>query len=396
MRILFLCHRIPYPPDKGDKIRSWHEVEWLARRHEVDLFTLIDDAADEAHVPALAARVRRLVTARIRPSRAPLSPVAALRALVAGDALSVARFRSAELGSAVREALARERYDVALAYSSQMAPYLDGASVPTVADFVDLDSEKWAAYARAARFPMRSIFTREARAVRALEKRVAERAAATIVCAKGEEDDLRKFAAPKRVVTISNGVDAEYFAPNAAVARGALVTFTGAMDYRANADAVVAFVRDSWPAIRAARPDARFRIVGSNPLPEVRALTAEDGVEVTGRVPDVRPHLQSASVAVAPLAVARGIQNKVLEALAGATPVVATSAALAGIGRAAPGVAAADGPRELAVEALRLLADPALRDARGRAGRAHVVSEWGWAPRLSLLEQILREASVTR
>lgn len=394
MKLLFLCHRIPYPPDKGDKIRSYHELHFLAARHDVDLITTLDDPADQRHVPTVAAMVRRSTVVPLGRGAAALR---AAFALVTGRTATEAWFTPTALRTAVRSALLREHYDAVLVFSSAHARVALAGDAPAVLDFVDVDSSKWSAYA-AACAPWswrRWIYGLEAARMRRLEASTSATAAATIVCAQREVAALRAFASPRRLELIPNGTDTAAFAPDAGVAREELVVFSGAMDYRANAEAVVWFARETWPLVRAQRPHARFAIVGSNPGPNVQALAALDGIVVTGRVERVQPWLQRARVAVAPLQVARGIQNKVLEALACATPVVATPAALEGI-PGVRGVVAAATPNDLARAVVELLRRPEDAVALGAEGRAFVLAESTWDARLSRLDEVLREAASSR
>ncbi|MFG0319034.1 MAG: TIGR03087 family PEP-CTERM/XrtA system glycosyltransferase [Planctomycetota bacterium JB042] len=389
MRILYLCHRIPFPPDKGDKIRSYHQVEHLGRRHEVDLFTLIDDPADRRHVDPLRGLVGRRTVEEIDP---PAARVRALIGLATGEPLSVRAFRNAPLRDAVRRAFAEEAYDLAFVFSSNMVPYLDGFEGPRVLDYVDVDSAKWTAYADGAALPLRWLYAREGRRLRSVEAAAAARAELTVVCAEKEEEELLRFASPRRVEVVPNGTDVTRFSPGATDVPPFDVVFTGAMDYRANVDAIVWFADECLPRIRERRPETGLSIVGSNPTREVRALGERPGVTVTGRVEEVPPYLRAARVAVAPLRVARGIQNKVLEAMACGTPVVATGAALGGIG-APPAVARADDPAAFADAVAALLADEAVRTARGREGREWVVQHFDWEARLGQLEALLVEAA---
>ncbi|MBL8766159.1 MAG: TIGR03087 family PEP-CTERM/XrtA system glycosyltransferase [Planctomycetes bacterium] len=394
MKLLFLCHRIPYPPDKGDKIRSYHELRWLAARHDVDLITTLDDPADRRHVATVSAMVRRATIVEL-----PRVPAAlrAMASIAVGRSATEAWFTPASFRAAFREAIATTRYDAVLVFSSAHARLALSCGVPAVLDFVDVDSSKWTAYARsqAPWSPRRWIYAIEGARMAALEARTSASAYATVVCAQREVEALRAFATPRRLELVPNGTDTEVFRPDPAVAREPLVVFSGAMDYRANADAVLWFATEAWPRIRERVPQARFSIVGSNPGPAVRALAERDGIEVTGRVERVQPWLQRARVAVAPLQVARGIQNKVLEALACGTPVVATPAALEGIPGSRGTVAAAT-PEELADAVVKLLATPPLADRLGADGRAFVLEASTWDSRLSRLDELLREAASSR
>ena len=390
MRLLYLCHRIPYPPDKGDKIRSYHQVEYLGRRHEVDLFSLVDDPSDLIHLPGLTKLVRSVTVERLRPRRARL---ASLSGLLTGEPMSVVYFRNRSLLRAVRRALATGAYDLAMVFSSAMASYLNGWEGPRALDFVDLDSAKWLAYAdQLGRSPLGLVYRREGRSLQKLERRLAERAELTLFCAPREEQDLRSFSNPRNALTVPNGTDLEYFTPGTAELPSIDLIFTGAMDYRANVDAVVWFARAVLPLVRARRGPTELCIVGSNPARSVRALGRDPEITVTGRVPDVRPYLRSALVSVAPLRVARGIQNKVLEALACGLPVVASPAALGGLGEAR-GVLVGPTPEEQADLICRLLSDPPLRRELARAGRTFVAENFRWEAQLERIDRLLESAA---
>lgn len=233
-------------------------------------------------------------------------------------------------------------------FSSSMGQY--GENLPLreggarVMDFCDVDSDKWQQYSNSHGFPLRLVYAREARLLSQIEARFVSEFDATLVISDMEEKILRGVigGASERLRVVPNGVDTGYFDPSLSFASpfsgGALpIVFTGAMDYHANVDGVRWFATAILPAIQRRNPAAVFVVVGSNPSAEVRALAARPGIVVTGRVADVRPYLGHAAVVVAPLRIARGVQNKVLEALAMARPVVATENAVQGI----PGIAQA-------------------------------------------------------
>ncbi|MCU0886854.1 MAG: TIGR03087 family PEP-CTERM/XrtA system glycosyltransferase [Rubritepida sp.] len=335
-RLLFLAHRIPYPPVKGEKIRAWHMLERLARRFTMDLGFLVDDGADLAHLPFLRAQFGEVQAARI-PSRRAAAARALLRARP-GRPLSLGWFHDPALAGWVREGLAARRWAGAFVYSSAAAPYVMGpaaaAALPRrVLDLVDVDSAKWSAYAEDARFPMREVWRREARTLLAFERRAVREFDASLLVSP---DEVRHFEAlapdcAGRVTPVENGVELGRFDPATPCEDPfggvpALV-FTGTMDYRPNVEAVAWFAAEVMPRLP---PPVTFWIVGANPAPAVRALASER-VRVTGSVPDVRPYLAHAAAAVAPLRIARGIQNKVLEAMAMARPVVATPQAFEGV-----------------------------------------------------------------
>lgn len=395
--LLFLAHRIPYPPDKGDKIRSWHLLRHLAERATVHLGAFVDDPADMAHADRLRAICGEV---QLRPlTRAGRWP-RALRGLARGEALSVALYQDQVMADWVRQILRERRVGGIFAFSSQMAPYalphLRGRR--SVMDFVDVDSEKWRQYAaEAGPGPRRLIYAREARLLLALEKEAARRFDASLFVSPAEAALFRRLAGAdaQDLRSLSNGVDFDYFDPAAdfgppAGAGSPTVVFSGAMDYRPNVDAALWFAKAVWPRVRAVRPQAAFKIVGAKPVAELRKLDGCDGIVVTGRVDDMRPHLAGAEVVVAPLRIARGVQNKVLEAMAMAKPVVATSAAFEGIEAAAgEHLLVEDDPVAFADRVVELADHPLRARAMGAAARRRVTERYAWTANLAALDELL-------
>lgn len=386
--ILFLAHRVPYPPDRGDKIRSFHMLRHLAKHRRVHLAAFADDPRDMRR-PELAAITASCAIVRRSKSQA----VAGVQALASGRPLSLTAFDDAAMRRAVQAVLAREDIDTIFVFSSQMAQYLPAETrAKVIMDFVDMDSAKFLAYAQGARGPMRWVYAREAQLLKAYETAVAARAVASLFVSDAEAALFRQNTGAESVRAIENGIDTALFDPSAGFERvdagSALIVFTGQMDYRPNVEAVTWFADEIMPRIRAAHPEARFAIVGRNPGAAVQALAKREGVIVTGEVADVRGWLAAAAVVVAPLKLARGIQNKVLEAMAMARPVVASSAAAEGIdhaGTIAIGVTAAD-----LVEAVTLLlSDRQTATELGREARAQVIARYGWDARLAPLDALL-------
>jgi sugar transferase (PEP-CTERM/EpsH1 system associated) len=394
--LLYLTHRIPYPPNKGDKVRSHHLLRFLAARYAVHLGTFVDDEADRVHAGALGPLCASLHVASIRATRARMR---SLGSLLAGEALTLGYYRDDGLARWVRDTVARHGIRRAVAFSSAMAQYVTALpDVHVVVDFVDVDSAKWEEYGRTRRWPLSGLFRREGDRLLSYERAVARRADASVFVTPAEADLFRRKApeCAARVWSVHNGVDTAYFAPDAAHASPFApdedaIVFTGAMDYWPNIDAVCWFAREVLPAIRTTRPRARFHIVGMQPAPTVQALARLPGVAVTGRVPDVRPYLAHARVVVAPLRVARGIQNKVLEAMAMARPVVATSCAAEGLS-ATPGteLAVADEPPAFAAAVIEAMT-PGPAAARGMAARARVVADYDWSANLAPFARLIEE-----
>ncbi len=377
-RVLFLTHRVPFPPDKGDRIRTYHLLRQMAPRGRVWLGCLADEPVPPETLSALDGLCERVaavpVGRRARWAKAALS-------LATGASLSEGLFRSRELSRVLRQWAAEVKFDVVVASSSALGPYLRDSAlrdVPAVVDLIDVDSQKWLDFAAASRPPKKWLYRLEAARVRKAEKALAGRVRAASVVSRAEADVYDSFTHPGAATVATNGVDLAYFAPTACEEQPALA-FVGALDYLPNEDAAVWFVREMWPAIRARFPAAEFRIIGRNPTPAVRALAAVPGVNLVGQVPDVRPFVASAEVVVVPLRLARGVQNKVLEAMAMGKAVVAAPASLAAL-QTVPGVhlLSASAPREWIDSVCGLLAEPARREQLGVAARQFVEQHHHW------------------
>jgi polysaccharide biosynthesis protein PslH len=393
--LLFLAQRVPYPPAKGEKIRAFHALKYLSRRYDIHLGCLTDDPEDLRHLDTLRTLCRDV---HVAPISRRFSRLTCLTGLLTGEALSVRYFHHRGLMKWVRGVHATIRPEVTFVYSSNMAPYVLGLP-PTgtrVTDMVDVDSEKWHAFAEASTGPMRIIYRREWRKIAALEQRIARRCDLTTFVSDAEAALFIRHNpdCANRIRGVSNGVDHRYFDPaqhHEAVydtSRPNYV-FTGTMDYPPNADAVTWFATGILPLIRCSLPDARFHIVGNNPNAEVQRLARLDGVFVTGRVPDVRPYLAHATASVAPMRIARGIQNKVLEAMAMGRPVVLTRSALEGIEAESPTeVILAETQQDFAKACCQLAATPQ-GQAIGAAARARIIRDYDWDATLRRFDEVL-------
>jgi sugar transferase (PEP-CTERM/EpsH1 system associated) len=336
--LLFLTHRIPYPPNKGDKLRSFNLLKQLQRSYRVHVGAFIDDEDDWHYIDALRQMAGECYFARLTPWRAKLR---SLPALFGGTPLSLPYYRDRALQKWIDCLLSKRPVRRAVVYSGAMAQYLDGTAyrhLRRIIDFVDVDSDKWQQYAAAQTWPMNWVYRREARTLLSYERRMASTMDASVFVS-AIEAELFKRLAPEvagRVWDIHNGVDVDYFDPSQDYpqpyeADEKTIVFTGAMDYWANVDAVTWFARNIFPAVRQRVAAAHFYIVGARPSKVVFKLAELPGVKITGAVRDIRPYLAHAHVAVAPMRIARGVQNKVLEAMSMAKSVVVTSQALDGI-----------------------------------------------------------------
>ena len=389
--LLYLVHRMPYPPNKGDKVRSYHLLKHLVSKHRVFLGTFIDDPADGPYIDTLRALCAGLHVARLDPRSAKLR---SLRGLLNGEPLTLRYYRDAGLADWVDHTVREHNIGTAVVFSSSMAQYVEHRpNLRMLVDFVDVDSAKWSDYAQAHRGPLSWIYRREGKQLLSYERQVAARADASFFVTESETRLFRSLApeCTGNVEAMCNGVDADFFAPNPQrsspyAADEIALVFTGAMDYWPNIDAVTWFVQDALPALRLAWPALRFHIVGRNPTPAVLALRG-DGVQVTGTVEDVRPYLQHASVVVAPLRLARGIQNKVLEAMAMGRPVVASASCAAPIAALiGTELLAANEAADFVSAVSALLAAPSCARDIGEAARKCVLKRYSWQSHLAGIE----------
>ncbi len=383
--ILFLAHRVPFPPDRGDKIRGFNILRHLAASHSVHLVAFADEVADRDPAPEF----RRLLASCTVVPRTKANAVAAIQALATGRPVSLAMFTHPAMTAAIDEVRATATIDRVHCYSGQMAQYCP-TDLPVVMDFADVDSLKFEQLAANARQPIAWMLRREGRLLGAYERAVAARSS-TSVFVTDAEAQLFRDGGTGRIVAVENGIDANFFDPDVDFARVAtpapLIVFTGQMDYRPNIDAASWFTSSVLPGLRRDFPGVSFAIVGRAPTAAVRALASDD-VIVTGAVPDIRGWLAAASVCVAPLQIARGIQNKVLEAMAMARPVVASAAAAEGIDHEGTIRVAADAGAQ--IEAIgALLADRAAADRLGVEARAQVLRRYSWPSRLAALDALM-------
>ena len=390
-RFLLVTHRVPFPPDKGDRIRSYHLLAHLAARGVVDLASLSDAPVNSTTRAALGRLCRRVEMVPVhglgRWVRAGLS-------LARGRSLTAGLFGSARFGTLVGHWLRTNRYDAVVCFSSGVLPFVlnRGIEDRLVVDLVDVDSRKWLDYAQRATGPASLLFRLESRRVRALE-RAAGQARAVVLATRPEATLYRAFCPEGNLEVVANGVDLAYFQPTPGPVAEVGCVFVGQLDYRANILSLEWFCAEVWPLIRQRIPAATLRLVGRNPTAAVRRLGSRPGVELIGTVADVRPHLAAARIVVVPLLVARGVQNKVLEAMAMGRAVIASPGALEGLTlRPDRDVLVADAPADWERQVARLWDDPAQRDTLGRAARLHVEREHQWETTLQPFDAYLNLA----
>ena len=391
MRIFYICRRVPFPPDRGDKIAAFNAIRHLAARHEVHVFCLGDGVQDLANISGLQAYAKSVSAAPVDEFTIKLR---ALAALVTGQPLSVAALNEAKLHDAIQKKFTELRPDLIIVYSCNMAQFAEHfPNVPRIMHFGDLDSLKWPQYAERSSIPLNWIYAIEARRLLGYERHIAQIFSHALVHTEIEKHDFERLIPGIPVAVVGNGVDLDYFRSAGEAKKPASMVFTGVMDYRPNIDAVVWFCDEILPIVQANIPAANFTICGSRPAPAVRRLAKRRGVRVTGWVADARPYLDRAEIFVAPLRMARGVQNKLLEALAMGLPCVASTAARSGTAVAdGQGILATDEPREFARHVIDLLGDSDGRAEMARRARAAAVANYRWEVQLACLDQVIAAA----
>jgi len=427
MKILYLCHRIPYPPNKGDKIRSFNEIKYLSTTHEVDLACLADDPGDLKYERDLKEYCKKICIAPLKPLK---SKAKSLVSLASNRPLSVGYFYSGILQATVNHWLSSTSYDAIICFSSPMAEYIlnqstnqpINQSTKLIMDFCDVDSDKWLQYSRDSVFPLSLAYRIESRLLLRYEKRINQHFDHSVFVSQQEAElFLRLYPEARNVTVIPNGVDYNYFSPKPTLytdpqpkkpiklnklnkldkpnelnkpvnqqQNSPILLFTGAMDYYANVDGVIWFCNEIFPLIKGEFPDSQFFIVGSNPISKLKELVNRDGVTVTGFVEDIRPYYQMADVCVIPLRMARGVQNKVLEAMAMGKAVVTTA-------KAAEGIMAADGEQVLVEDTSqgffnavsKLVKDQKAGKALGTRAREFVAEKYDWSTNMKKFDTFL-------
>lgn len=379
-RVLMLVHRVPLAPDRGDRIRSFHLLRFLAERADVWLGTLADESSDPSLVAGLEALCERVSIERLNQAR---WWHGALR-LASGGAATSGLFHSARLHRTMARWLTETKFDAVVVFCSSMLAYAPRprSGCPVVVDLVDVDSEKWSDYAARSHGLARWLFGCESRRLRQLEQSLETRSTAVTLVSEAEAELLRPIAPGARVVAVPNGVNLDYFHPQSMPTeseQAKTCVFVGALDYRANIDGLIWFANEVWPGVRSTVPAARMALVGRAPTAAIERLGELPGIEVVGGVPDVRPYLARGTVAIVPLRIARGIQNKVLEAAAMQKATVVSPAALEGLGLVADrDLLVADSPAAWQQQLARVLGDADLRQRLGRAAREFVETHHSW------------------
>jgi len=386
MKILFVCHRVPFPPNKGDKIRAFNIIKFLSEKHEIYLCSSYDERIDIQARNALRKLCKEVHIFYLNPF---LSKLKAILSFLRNKPMSVGYFNSRGLKTKVEEILRKEKIDLVFAYSSPSAQYCIGKKIRKIMDFVDCDSGKWEQYGRILPPPLSYLYRREHKQLRRYEKKIIEEFDSCIVITELERNEFAKFSDTRKMQVILNGVDAGYFKPNYSNNPSRII-FTGAMDYYANVDSVVYFANRIFPRIKKDFPEVEFYIVGPRPVSEIRKLAGLDGVFIKGFVNDIRSVYDNASIAVVPsFRIAQGLQNKILEAMACGLAVVTTTKAVSCLKvKSGIEVLIADDDSDFAEKVVRLLKDKSLCLDIGKRARIYVEQYHNWQKNLSKLDNL--------
>lgn len=385
-RLLFISHRVPYPPDKGERVRALEEIKALSQHFDVTLAALDDAPAgpDDPREKALRKWCSRVIFA---PHARPAALARGALRLLGGGCVTEGFFAHCRLARTLKELTQRQPFDLVMGYSSGvLGLVLRAEAAVRIMDLVDVDSAKWRSYAATSSWPRRWLFRREAEGVEAIERCALQQCQAVTLVSQAEASLLGE--GHDNLHVIGNGVDVTYFQRDSSSPpeRCPSLVFTGTMNYRPNAEGIAWFVQEVWPGLRQRFADLTLNIVGRDPTPTVRKLSRYEGVNVTGSVPDVRPYLQSALAAVVPLRIARGVQNKVLEAMSMSLPVVGSPEALEGLDvRIGTDVLEAQTPQEWQRQIQWLLLDTHRRWAMGHAARLCVMEHYRWEAQMQRL-----------
>jgi sugar transferase (PEP-CTERM/EpsH1 system associated) len=388
MKILYVCHRVPYPPQRGGKIRPFNMISHFAQRHEVTVASIARSSEEFDESQGLRKHCKELICERVNP----LAAVA--RMLVRAPTptpSSMGYFFSPGLKSRIEKAIESEGFDLIFVHCSSVAQYVANVvGVPKILDFGDMDSQKWLVYGQVRAFPMTLAYILEGKKLEVEEKRLSRQFDLNTCTTQEELATLRGYATGVESDWFPNGVDHAYFAPSAEAYDVDSISFIGRMDYYPNQEAMLRFCKSTLPLIRQVRPNATLTIIGANPSAQIKQLSRLPGVTVTGSVSDVRPHVTRSAVNVAPLRIARGTQNKILEAMAMGVPVVTSEVAARGVDAVRDEhLLCASSPSEECAAIVSLLADPATRARLGAMGRARVLSHHDWRASMRRLDGIV-------
>ncbi len=395
MKVLYVCHRFPFPPKRGGKIRPFNMIKHLSRSHELTVASIARSDPEAHEGRGIAPYCHRYEMVQVRRPAQILRMVARLPTSTPS---SMGFFYSASLARKIDQLLQETSFDLIFVHCSSVAQYVaevDG--IRKILDFGDMDSHKWLDYAHFKPFPLNAGYWLEGIKLRREERRLAARFDMCTTTTRAEWETLQSYQCNVETDWFPNGVDSDYFCPGDGSYDPNLICFVGRMDYYPNQEAMFRFCSDVIPLLLRHKPDIRLQIIGADPSRAVRRLALLPGVSVTGTVPDVRPYVRASAAMVAPLNIARGTQNKLLESMSMGVPVVTSPLGAAGVD-AVPGehLQVARTPEEYSDAVLSLLDSPAERERTARAGRERVLSHHSWENSMLKLDKIIERCPGTR
>ena len=402
MKIAYLAHRVPYPPNKGEKIRTFHQIKYLAEQgHEICVFAPTNSVKDIEDLSALESAYCKNSFHAPAPGFSSM-----ITGLVANKPLSVAHFYTSRLQQQFDKYIRDQGVDAVVCTSSSMAEYIFRSHEPSlkhislVMDFMDLDSDKWNQYRKIKPFPLSLIYQREAFLISRFEKKIYQFFDSVMFISKNEVDLFVKLVNDsKKVHVIGNGMDTNTFKPSNNEKRGStpVFLFTGVMDYLPNEDAVIWFVDNCWENIKLKYPAAEFYIVGMNPSAKVRDLEKYSGVTVTGFVDDITEYYEKSNCFIAPFRLARGVQNKVLQAFACGLTTISTTLGCEGINcEDGKHVLIADSVKDILEKVDWAVSNPNEAAELGKNAARLIKEEYSWESKLSSFEAILGHHSLNK
>jgi sugar transferase (PEP-CTERM/EpsH1 system associated) len=389
MNILYVCHRFPFPPKRGGKIRPFNMIRhFSASGHRVTVCSLARSANEAAEGQGIAAYCADFEIAQVSE---PVQFARMIARMPLPTPSSMGYFFSPALRDAVRKRLAAQSWDLIFVHCSSVAQYVEHVhNVPKILDFGDMDSQKWLEYANYKPYPFSWGYRFEGAKMMRAEARLARHFDLCTATTRSEWQTLEDYETGAVTDWFPNGVDSEFFCPGDELYDANTISFVGRMDYYPNQECMSRFCDEVWPTLRSRRPSLKLLVVGAEPSPAIRRLGERPGISVTGSVPDVRPYVRSSAAMVAPLAIARGTQNKILEAMAMGVPVITSRVAAGGVdAEAGEHLIVADTPGEQVDAIIRLLDSPDERRRLALAGRQRILSHHSWARSMLRLDGIV-------
>lgn len=389
MKILYVCHRFPFPPKRGGKIRPFNMIRHLTQSgHEVTVCSLARSADEAVEAQGIAQHCASFEMGHVK------EPVQMARMIVRLPVVtpsSMGYFYSAELNQRIQKLLKNQHWDLIFVHCSSVAQYVeDVTDVPKILDFGDMDSQKWIEYGNYKSFPLSLGYRFEGAKMLAAEKRLTRHFDLCTATTRAEWETLISYGQKVDTDWFPNGVDADFFCPTADAYDAQTISFIGRMDYYPNQECMTRFCRETWPLLKLRKPNLKLLIVGADPSPEMIKLGQLPGVTVTGSVPDVRPYIRGSALMVAPLNIARGTQNKILEAMAMGVPVVTSTIAAGGVdAESVTHFLVADSPLDYAQAILSIIDNPGERDRLAKSGRERMLSHHAWPKSMERLDKIM-------